>query len=460
MLVYTVVYKRVTVIINNIKYLKMKSSLKLSILLALLFAFSFSGCEKDPTKPGEDNDEHPIIWQYKYDKHQIYSDVIPAMDEVGNIFFSIQQSPDGGHDAYVFATDKDGNALWDKNYINSSNVTISRAMYIDNKVIYTVVNYDVLYDYQETIYCLNASNGDEIWQYSPDFKNEKLIEAMAVTSDYLIVAAEWGGDYPDIDELHCFDLASGALLKSVDFADDVVENISIVGNDIYLGIVGETIIATNDYLAPKIVKMDLESNNIEWSFIPEYTDEMDYIFNNRSIPIDGNGRAYCIVGTKYGVNTATVYIINNDGTLANTVLIPDDNPGNLYNILIDRDNNFYSAIPTYAKYSPDGGKIWDFYTGTTVPNENFRTGCLLGDNGYVYHAEDGGILNVNTVGEIAWAKYNETQFTKPGYPLLNNDGDMVVVGDLFVSCIKGDGAKIQDAPWPRVYQNNGNTSSR
>ena len=85
---------------------------------------------------------------------------------------------------------------------------------------------------------------------------------------------------------------------------------------------------------------------------------------------------------------------------------------------------------------------------------------MLGDNDTIYHAENGGILNVNTIGEIAWAKYDETNFTKPGYPLLTNNGNLVVVGDLFVSCVKGDGAKIQDAPWPRVYQNNGNTSSR
>lgn len=431
-----------------------------TILVAITILFAYSGCDKNTFTPGEDNDTHPIVWQYKYNQHQIYSDVIPAMDENGNIFYSIQESPEGGKDVYVFANDKDGNALWDKYYNNSSNVTISRVMYIDNKVIYTVVNYDELSYYQETIYCLDASNGNLIWEYSPDFKNERLIEAMAVTSNYLVVAAKWGGDYPDIDELHYFNITSGALVKSVDMGDDEVKNISIVGSDIYLGVLGTVIFATNGYDAPKIVKMNLESNNILWSFIPEYVDEMDYIFNNRSLPIDGNGRVYCIVGTKYGVNTANVYIINNNGALANTVLIPEDNSGNLYNILIDKDNNFYSAIPSYAKYSPDGGKIWDFYTGTTVPNSNFRTGCILGDNDFVYHAEAGGILNVNTIGEIAWAKYDDTQFTYPGYPLLTDDGNMVVVGDVYVSCIKGDGAKIQDAPWPRVYQNNGNTNSR
>lgn len=437
----------------------MKQLTTLLITIATIITLLFSGCDKNTFTPGEDNETHPILWQYKYNQHQIHSDIIPAMDENGNIFFSIQNS-ENGQDVYVFANDKDGNALWDKSYRNSSNVTISRVMYIDNKVIYTVVNYDPLSYYQETIYCLNASNGNMIWEYSPDFKNERLIEGMAVTSNYLVVAAEWGGDYPDIDELHYFNTSSGSLFKSIDFGDDVVENISIVGNDIYLGIVGETVIATNDYLAPKIIKMNLESNNIVWSFSPEYMDEMDYIFNNRSIPIDENGRAYCIIGTKYGVKTANVYIINNDGTLANTVLIPDDNPGNLYNILIDKDNNFYSAIPSYAKYSPDGGKIWDFYTGTSVPNSNFRTGSILGDNNFVYHAEYGGILNVNTVGEIAWAKYDDTQFTNPGYPLLTDEGNMVVVGDMYVSCIKGDGTKIQNAPWPRLYQNNGNTSSR
>jgi len=332
-------------------------------------------------------------------------------------------------------------------------------MYIDDKVIYTTIVYDDLYDYQETIHCLNALSGAEIWTYSPDFVNEKPITAMAATSNYLVVAAKWGGVYPDIYELHYFDLTSGTLTKSVDFGDDEIKYISIVGNDIYLGIVGTTIFATNSYWAPKLVKMDLESNNIIWSFIPEYEDEKNYIFENRSIPIDENGRAFCIIRKQYGVEPSNIYIINNDGTLVNTVAIPEQNEAT-YNILIDSNNNFYTAINTFAKYSPNGDQIWAFHSDTDVPNSNFRTGCILGDNDTIYHAEDGGILNVNTIGEIAWAKYEKQEFTKPGYPLLTSEGNMVVVGNLYVNCVKADGAKIQNAPWPRIYQNNGNTASR
>ena len=429
-----------------------------TILIALLtiFAFAFSGCDKNTFTPGEDNEAHPIVWQYKYDQHQIHSDVIPAMDENGNIFFSIQEAAGVVKDVYVFANDKDGNALWDKQYSNPDNLSISKVMYIDNKVIYSVVNYDALYYYQETIYCLNASNGNIIWEYSPDFKNELLIEAMAVTSNYLVAGAKWGGDYPDIDELHYFDLQSGALVKSVDLGDDEVKQISIVGNNVYLGVQFRT---GKSYYAPKVMKMNLESNNIDWTFHPEYDSDVKYVFEQRSISIDANGRAYCMIRKEYGVESSNLYIVNADGTLVNTIIGPEWNV-EIYDILIDKDNNFYIAMPTFAKYSPDGAQIWEFHSGTDVPNSNFLTGSILGDNDIVYHAETGGILNVNTVGEIAWAKYDETNFTKPGYPLLTNDGNMVVVGDLFVTCVKGDGAKIQNAPWPRVYQNNGNTSSR
>ena len=434
----------------------MKQLTTLFIAITTLLAFAFSGCDKNTFTPGEDNEAHPIVWQYKYDQHQIHSDVIPAMDDNGNIFFSIQESAEGAKDVYVFANDKDGNALWDKQYSNSNKVIISKVMYIDNKVIYTVVNYDALSYYQETIYCLNASDGNVIWEYSPDFKNERLIEAMAATSDYLVVGARWGGDYPDIDELHFFNLQSGALVKSVDLGDDEVKQISIVGNSVYLGV---QFMTGKSYYAPKVMKMNLESNNIDWTFHPEYDLDVKYVFEQRSISIDANGRAYCMIREEYGVESSNLYIVNADGTLANTVTGPEWN-AEIYNILIDRDNNFYIAMPTFAKYSPDGNQIWEFYSGTDVPNSNFRTGCILGDNDTIYHAEDGGILNVNTIGEIAWAKYDETNFSKPGYPLLTNDGNMVVVGDVYVSCIKGDGAKIQNAPWPRVYCNNGNTASR
>lgn len=427
------------------------------IVLVTAATFAFSGCEKNSLKPGEDETLHPIIWQYKYDQHQIHSNVIPAMDEYGNIFFSILEYAEGAKDVYVFANDKDGNAMWDKQYSSTNNVIISRVIYIDSKVIYVVRTYDDLSYYQETIYCVNADDGSEIWQYSPDFKYEKLIEAMAVTSDYLIVGAQWGEDYPDSGELHYFNISSGTLVKSIDLGDDEVKNISIVGNNVYLGV---RIRNSKSYYVPKLIKMNLESNNILWSFSPEYADEMNYIFENRSIPIDGNGRAFCVIREEYGVAPSTIYIVNDDGTLANTVVIPEKNSGSIFNILIDKDNNFYAATPIFSKYSSGGGQIWEFQSDTDVPNSNFQTGCILADNDTVYHAEDGGILNVNTVGEIAWAKYNETSFTKPGYPLLTNEGNMVVVGDVYVTCVKGDGTKIQDAPWPRVYQNNGNTSSK
>ena len=426
------------------------------IVLATTFAFAFSGCDKDSTKPGQDENLHPMVWQYRYDQHQISSDVIPAMDENGNIFFSIQND-EGQKDVFVFAVDKDGSALWDKQYSSSNYVKLSRVMYIDNKLIYVVTAYDDLSYYQETIYCVNAENGSEIWQYSPDFKNELLIEAMAVTSNYLVVGAKWGGEYPDINELHYFNLSSGALLKSIDLGDDEVKLISIVENSVYLGVYS---IASRSYYVPKLMKMDIESNDINWTFHPEYAEDVTYVFEQRSIAVDANGRVFCIIREAYGVHPSNIYILNDGGTLVNTIAIPEQNAGLIYNILIDKENNFYTAIHTFAKYAPGGGQIWEFHSDTDVPNSSFHTGCILADNDTVYHAEYGGILNVNTIGEIAWAKYDETNFSYTGYPLLTNDGNMVVVGDLYVSCVKGDGAKIQNAPWPRVFQNNGNTASR
>ncbi len=434
----------------------MKKLTTILIALSILFAFAFSGCDKNTFTPGEDNEAHPILWQYNYGKHQTHADVIPAMDENGNVFFGIQDN-ERVKNVYVFANDKDGNALWDKQYTSTNYVDLSRVMYIDNKLIYTVVVYDDSYDWSETIYCLNAADGTELWHYSPDFINKGLIEAMAVTSKYLVVGAKWGGVYPNINELHYFDLSSGALVKSIDLGDDEVKLISIVDNNIYLGV---KFLFGKSYVGSKVMKMNLESNEIDWTFTPDFAADIEYYFEQQSIPIDANGRAFCIIRKMGSVEPSNIYIVNADGTLANTIGIPEANSGNIYNVLIDKENNFYTAIHTFAKYSPNGSQIWEFYTGTTVENDNFRTGCVIGDNDTIYHAESGGILNVNTIGEIAWAKYTETNFSKPGYPLLTNDGNMVVVGDVYVTCVKGDGAKIQNAPWPRVYQNNGNTSSR
>ena len=290
-------------------------------------------------------------------------------------------------------------------------------------------------------------------------ETEKLITAMSVTSEYVIVAAKWGGLYPDIDELHYLSLTSGALVKNVDFGDNSVVLISVVDNNVYLGVKS---VDVYDFFAPQIAKMDLESNQIYWTYTPDYQgEEENYRFKQRSIPVDANGRAFLIVRKEGTVENMHIYIINSDGSLAQTIARPSPNFSDpISNLLIDKDNNLYTVINTYSKLSSNGSQIWEFYSGTSVSNSSFHDGCILGDNDIVYHAENGGILNVNTIGEIAWAKYDETNFTKPSYPLLTNDGNMVVVGDLYVTCVKGDGAKIQNAPWPRVFQNNGNTSSR
>lgn len=442
---------------TNEKLILMRKSIPI-ITSILVFSLLISACKKDIFKPGEDDDAHPVLWQYNYGQTQTNSNVIPAMDENGNVIFSIQKYADGVQEVYVFAHDKDGNALWDKSYTSNDDVVISRVMYIDSKVIYVVRAYDPLGYFQETIYCLNSSTGSVIWQYAPDFINENIIEAMALTSNYLVVGAQWGGDYPAIDELHYFNVSSGTLEKSVDLGDDEVKNISIAGNDIFLGV---RVSNSKSYYTPKLIKMNLETNDISWSFSPEYLDETKYIFQHQSIPVDGNGRTFCIIGEEYGyIVPASIYILNNDGSLANTIAVPNRDIHSFCNILIDKDNNFYTRVQGYSKHSPEGAPIWEFHSGTDVPNSSFQMGCVLADNNFVYHAEQGGILNVNTNGEIAWAKYNEANFTFPGYPLLTDEGNMIVVGNEYVTCVKGDGAKIQDAPWPRVYQNNGNTNAR
>jgi outer membrane protein assembly factor BamB len=429
--------------------------------LILLFSIGliiFSSCKKEdgtnPSNPGENPSEHPIIWQYEYGQSQEYSTTIPAMDEQGNIYFSIQNG-ERQKTVYAYGITKDGEALWNKEYSAPIYCDISHVIYKGGKIFFFITQTDELYDEAEKIICLDAASGAELWSFTPDYHAMRPVQAIAVTDNYVLIAADWGPTSADSKQLHYFD-HSGNLIKSVLIENHIqIELLSVVGQSLYLGLL-------NYALEPArlgIIKMNLESNYIDWEFIPDEYYDGAY-FAQRSLAIDNDNRVLFIYRSAFGTGSHNLYILNGDGSLNKIISGHDDNH-EFFDIIIDKDNNFYHSIDGFAKYAPAGDQVWKFHFESSLPVvTNFRTGCIIGSNDYIYHAEDDAIVNVNTSGELAWAMYQDTHFKDPGYPLLSADGNVIVVGDKYVTCIKGDGATIQDAPWPRIYCNNGNTSSR
>jgi hypothetical protein len=432
--------------------------MKKILLLLLTGIIAFTSCKKDdgtsPFTPGENNKDHPVIWTYNYGQSQTDANTIPAMDENGNIFFSIQDGEEP-KTVYAFGIDKSGNPLWNKEYSGVNYCQITRAIYQSGKIFFYVTRADELYNIEETIICIDANSGTELWAYTPAFPSMHPIQSIAVTAEYVLIGAEWGLTNADSQELHYFDF-SGNLIKSVEIENHLnPQQISVVGQNMYLASINYGV----DPSKLTIMKMDLQSNSIQWEFIP--TEDYDHpFFSQRSLAIDKDGKVLFIYRSEFGVETNNLYIINDNGSL-NQIISSAAGNHETFDIIIDKDNNFYTASDEFGKYSSDGNSVWKFHHENSLPTAaTFRTGSIIGDNGYIYHAEADGIVNSDAEGGLAWAKYKDGDFGRPGYPLLTEDGNVVVVGDQYVTCVKGDGAHIQNAPWPRVYCNNGNTSSR
>ncbi len=442
--------------ICNIKKRK-QFKMKRILLIISIGLFFFSSCKKDdgtdPFKPGENTSDHPIIWQYEYGQSQEFSNTIPAMDEQGNIFFSIQNG-ERQKTVYAYGITKNGEALWNKEYTGENYCDISHLIYHGGKIFFFITQADELYNETETIICLDAASGTELWSFTPDYYAKRPIQAIAVTNNYVLIAADWGPTSADSQQLHYFD-HSGSLLKSVLIENhNQIELLSVVGQNLFLGLLNYAIDPAN----LSIIKMDLETNNIDWEFNPDQYYDGSY-FAQRSLAIDKDNRVLFIYRSAFGVSPHNLYILNSDGSLSGIISGQNDNH-EFFDVVIDKENNFYHSIEGFAKYSPAGNQEWKFHHESSLPTTaNFRIGCIIGSNDYIYHAEDDGIVNVNSSGELAWASYQNSH-KDPSYPLLNAEGNVIVVGDKYVTCLKGDGATIQNAPWPRIYCNNGNTSAR
>ncbi len=107
---------------------------------------------------------------------------------------------------------------------------------------------------------------------------------------------------------------------------------------------------------------------------------------------------------------------------------------------MDEKGNIYIGAPGHIqKNTPDGELLWTFddydYTTATI-NVSYAPPLASGD--MIYYGGEG-LFAVKTSPDMRWIKYPETHFTAPGYPVFNSDGDIIVVGNGYVNCIKGDG---------------------
>ncbi len=424
-----------TIIMKNILF----PTLPLFILTILLF----SSCEKgnNPLKPYEATD-HPVVWSYSMGMHNTGSKTIPAMDADGNIYFAVQNNENDP--ISVFAIDKTGNELWKKEFtgrLTSQLISQEDNLYFSGQTSET----------RSLTWCLSRTNGEIMWLNSSQQKGGCV---MAVSHDYIVTGALSGG-YVTGDE-DTYELIimnkTGEILTSVSIGNGVA-SISIVGNTLYY--ITHHVSGTG-YAKIKLTKYNLSSGAVDWVHETGNNDE-NWRVASPDLVVDNNDKVYFV--SQFGLNV-TLHIINSDGSVFKEISLSEVNDVTLTPSL-DTDGNIYIGAPGYLqKYSPAGDLIWSFedynYTSASI---NITYAPFLASGEKIYYGGEG-LFAVNTTPEMAYIVYPETGFTAPGYPLLNNDGDIITVGNGYVNCLKGDGQHLQNSAWPKIYQNNGNSASR
>ena len=418
----------------------------LLLLISTVFVFSLcslQSCKKgeNPLKPYETTD-HSEIWNYDFGLQNSSEKTIPAMDAEGNIYFAIQTN--AANSIALFSIDKTGNERWKKEF--SGNLT-SQLVYQGGNLFFSAEKEDS----HTVTRCLSAQSGTIVWE-----NNTRQIGGcvMSVSDAYVVTGAISGGYITGEDDSYelQFMNKSGDVLTSIAIGNGVAA-ISITGTTLYY-ITNH--VSGSGYDKINLVKYDLTSGNTEWTFSVG-NDEENWRVASPDLVIDNNDKVYFV--SQFGLDNR-LYIIQPDGSLFKQIKLDQANDITL-TPSIDVDGNIFIGAPgNIQKYTPEGELLWtlDDYNHTTA-SINVSFAPPLATNGIIYYGGDG-LFAVKTTPEIAWINYPEAGFSLPGYPLLNSDGDIIVVGDGHVNCFKGDGQHLQNSIWPKVYQNNGNTASR
>ncbi len=421
----------------------MKKLLFFTFAIITFSLCSLQSCKKgnNPLKPYETTD-HPELWHYNFGMENQGSKTIPAMDSDGNIYFAIQNSE--SDPITIFAIDKTGNELWKQTFTGE---LTSQITWQENHLYFSGKTSDS----GSTTWCLTDSDGETAWVNSTQQKGGCV---MAVSHDYIVTGALSGG-YITGDE-DTYELVimnkTGERLNSISIGNGVAA-ISIIGSTLYY-ITNH--LSGGGYDKIHLTKFNLTSGSVEW-VQSSGNDEENWRVASPDLVVDNNNRVYYV--SQFGLNV-TLHIINPDGSVFKEIILKEVNDVTLTPSL-DADGNIYIGAPGYLqKYTSAGDLVWSFedynYTSASI---NVTYAPVLATGEMIYYGGEG-LFAVKTSPEMAYIVYPETGFTSPGYPLINSNGDIVTVGNGYVNCIKGDGQQLQNSVWPKVYQNNGNTSSR
>ncbi len=406
-----------------------------SFVAFVLVAFMFSSCGKDGTPDipgggGGDNGNHPELWHYD-GKIKGLADIVPAIDENGNIYFAGTEEGMAGGSFHFVSVDKNGNERWDKNVAAEA---ASYVVYGDGKIFIGTES-------PVTVRAYDATNGDEIW-------------AKDYTADYDFV---W---MPAIAYAnHTLYFTSGQITEGILFAlnpnngtelwfrrlyDKNFLNIAVNGTKIYIGGMGE------------VTRFDDNGGTCDsiWHWEADDKASRGFAFSDINIADDEN--LYIREGVK-------VYILSpSNGQALTTIDLGTEFENSSSGLTIDGEGNFYIGNGDWYKYSNSGNLVWKTDIQAGFINPNFVEAPAIAENGNLYNGELFSLSCVKPDGTLDWSLGAEEGAGNLHPVVIDHDGNLISYstekGVLY--CFKGDGSKLASHGWPKRYGNMGNTCSK
>ncbi len=410
----------------------MKKSIYSIFTLAIVMVM-FASCGKDnPIIPGggDGDGTHAELWKYEAPIKGL-ADIIPAIDENGNIYIAGQAEGAAGGVCSVVSVDKDGKERWTKTFEDADPTNV---IYADGKVFFGLSN-------PVKVYALDASSGSTLWSkdLSADYDFDRQ-PVMAFANQKLYMCS--GQFVTGI--LIAYNPTDGAELWIKNLYDTWGMSIAVHNEHIYLNTSAGSLLRYDD---------NGSSCDSTWEFKAEST--------NRSV-LEGN---VCVVenGNVYFRDEAHIYIVDGaSGTAITDIMLDGSFDNSSSSITVDGDGNCYLGNGNLNKFSASGSKVWETDITSGIINPNYMQAPTIGENGKFYNGELFSLSCVKSDGTLDWMLGTEQGVGNLHTVAINIDGNILSYatekGVLY--CYKGDGSKLATQGWAKRFGTMGNTCSK
>ena len=306
----------------------------------------------------------------------------------GKIFFGLSS---GGKKGHVFAVNADDvtDKVWERT-INESEQINTPITYENSMIYFGTWDGTVDRTYSGTYYCLDATNGNNIWNYTAGADNGYYWTGACIIDDYIIFGS-------DLGIVTCLDKSTGALMDEENLAD-VASNAGQIRSSVTCNMAGSRVYFSEAYIDGGSI------GGRVWAYdFNSATGNLSYAWHcslntaSKTTPVVYNGRVYVGDGS-FQANGRLYCIYESNGTIEWYYTVSGNNGAGSPGIM---------ASPVI---SAAGNELYIYFT----------TNC-----------ENGRLYCINEIGEMCWY-YEPMESTTSGEYILqgvsvySNGGDMRV----------------------------------